>query len=127
LKQSGRLQLAQWLTSPHPLTARVMVNRVWLQLFGEGLVSTPDDFGLSGERPTHPELLDHLATRFMREGWSIKRLIRSIVLSRTYQLSSLCMQNSARLIPTICCTLVTTAAVSTLNPCAMLCSPPRGI
>jgi hypothetical protein len=88
-KQSGRLQLAQWLASPqHPLTARVMVNRVWLQLFGEGLVRTPDDFGLSGEKPTHPELLDHLATRFMREGWSIKRLIRSIVLSRTYQLSS---------------------------------------
>ena len=88
-KQSGRLQLAQWLTSPqHPLTARVIVNRLWLQLFGEGLVRTPDDFGLSGEKPTHPELLDHLATRFMQEGWSIKRLIRSIVLSRTYQLSS---------------------------------------
>jgi hypothetical protein len=88
-KQSGRMQLAQWLASPqHPLTARVIVNRVWLQLFGEGLVRTPDDFGLSGEKPTHPELLDHLATRFMREGWSIKRLIRSIVLSRTYQLSS---------------------------------------
>jgi hypothetical protein len=87
VKQSGRLELAQWLTSPqNPLTARVMVNRVWLQLFGEGLVPTPDDFGVSGERPTHPELLDHLATRFMREGWSIKKLIRSIVLSRTYQL-----------------------------------------
>ena len=90
-KQSGRLQLARWLASPqHPLTARVMVNRVWQHLFGEGLVRTPDDFGTTGERPTHPELLDHLATRFMREGWSIKRLIRSIVLSRTYQLSSLC-------------------------------------
>lgn len=90
-KQSGRLQLAQWLTSPqHPLTARVMVNRVWQQLFGVGLVRTPDDFGAYGEQPTHPELLDHLATRFMREGWSIKRLIRSIVLSRTYQLSSAC-------------------------------------
>ena len=90
-KQSGRLQLARWLASPqHPLTARVMVNRVWQHLFGEGLVRTPDDFGTTGERPTHPELLDYLATRFMREGWSIKRLIRSIVLSRTYQLSSLC-------------------------------------
>jgi hypothetical protein len=89
LKQSGRLELAKWLASPqNPLTARVFVNRVWLQLFGEGLVTTPNDFGLSGERPTHPELLDHLATRFMREGWSIKKLIRSIVLSRTYQLSS---------------------------------------
>ncbi len=88
-KQSGRLQLAQWLTSKqHPQTARVMVNRVWQHLFGEGLVRTPDDFGITGERPTHPELLDHLATRFMSEGWSIKRLIRDIVLSRTYQLSS---------------------------------------
>ena len=90
-KQSGRLQLAQWLTSKqHPQTARVMVNRVWQHLFGEGLVRTPDDFGITGERPTHPELLDHLASRFMSDGWSIKRLIRSIVLSRTYQLSSQC-------------------------------------
>lgn len=89
LKQSGRLELAKWLASPqNPLTARVFVNRVWLQLFGEGLVATPNDFGLSGERPTHPELLDHLATRFMREGWSIKKLIRSIVLSHTYQMAS---------------------------------------
>jgi hypothetical protein len=88
-KQSGRLELAQWITSPqNPLTARVMVNRVWLQLFGEGLVPTPDDFGVSGERPTHPELLDHLATRFMRDGWSLKKLIRSILLSRTYQLAT---------------------------------------
>ena len=89
LKQSGRLELAKWLASPqNPLTARVFVNRVWLQLFGEGLVTTPNDFGLSSERPTHLELLDHLATRFMREGWSIKKLIRSIVLSRTYQMAS---------------------------------------
>ncbi len=88
-KQSGRLQLAKWLTSEtHPLTARVMVNRVWLHLFGEGIVRTPDDFGVYGERPTHPELLDHLAIRFVKEGWSIKKLIRTIVLSRTYQLSS---------------------------------------
>jgi len=89
VKQSGRLELAHWLTHSHnPLTARVMVNRVWLHLFGEGLVSTPDDFGAYGERPSHPELLDHLAKRFMREGWSIKKLIRSIVLSRTYQQTS---------------------------------------
>ncbi|MCX6856894.1 MAG: PSD1 and planctomycete cytochrome C domain-containing protein [Verrucomicrobia bacterium] len=89
VKQSGRLELSQWLVSPqNPLTARVIVNRVWLQLFGKGLVPTPDDYGLSGERPTHPELLDHLATRFMHEGWSIKKLIRSIVLSRTYQLAT---------------------------------------
>ncbi len=88
-QQSGRLQLAHWLTSvDHPLTARVMVNRIWLHLFGEGIVRTPDDFGVYGERPTHPKLLDHLATRFIAEGWSIKRMIRAIVLSRTYQLSS---------------------------------------
>jgi len=88
-KQSGRLQLAAWLTrSDHPLTARVIVNRIWLQLFGEGIVGTPDDFGVYGARPTHPLLLDHLATRFMNDGWSIKRMIRRIVLSKTYQLDS---------------------------------------
>ena len=86
---SGRLQLAEWLTAKgHPLTARVLVNRVWQHLFGEGIVRTPDDFGVYGAKPTHPELLDHLATRFVSEGWSVKRLIRGIVLSRTYQLSS---------------------------------------
>ena len=88
-KQSGRVELAQWLTRPdHPLTTRVIVNRVWQHLFGEGIVATPDDFGVYGARPTHPQLLDHLATRFVQDGWSIKRLIRAIVLSRTYQLSS---------------------------------------
>lgn len=88
-KQSGRLQLAEWMTRPdHPLTARVMVNRIWLHLFGQGIVRTPDDFGVYGQRPTHPELLDHLANRFVEDDWSVKRLIRSIVLSRTYQLSS---------------------------------------
>ena len=88
-QQSGRLQLAEWLTSAdHPLTARVIVNRIWLHLFGDGIVRTPDDFGVYGDRPTHPDLLDHLATRFVSGGWSIKRLIRAIVLSRTYQLSS---------------------------------------
>ena len=88
-QQSGRLQLAQWLTrGDHPLTARVMVNRIWLHLFGEGIVRSPDDFGVYGERPTHPRLLDHLATRFVTDGWSMKKLIRAIVLSRTYQLGS---------------------------------------
>ena len=67
-----------------------MVNRIWLHLFGQGIVATPDDFGVYGARPTHPQLLDHLAERFVREDWSIKRLIRSIVLSRTYQLDSRC-------------------------------------
>jgi len=87
--QSGRLELAQWLTHPtHPLTARVMVNRIWLHLFGQPIVDTPDDFGVYGARPTHPELLDHLARRFMAEKWSVKKLIRAIVLSRTYQLGS---------------------------------------
>jgi hypothetical protein len=88
-KQSGRLELAKWLTRPdHPLTARVMVNRIWLHLFGNGIVRTPNDFGVYGERPTHPQLLDHLATRFVSDGWSVKRLIRAIVLSRTWQLST---------------------------------------
>ena len=87
--QSGRLELANWLTSPeNPLTARVMANRVWQHLFGEGIVSTPDNFGATGERPTHPELLDYLAARLVANGWSVKKLVREVVLSRTYQLSS---------------------------------------
>lgn len=86
---SGRRELAQWIASPdNPLTARVMVNRIWLQLFGRGLVPTADDFGMAGRPPSHPELLDHLALRFMDEGWSVKKLIKYIVLSHTYQLSS---------------------------------------
>lgn len=85
-KQSGRLQLARRLThAENPLTARVMVNRLWQQLFGDGLVRTPDDFGTYGERPSNAALLDHLATRFMAEGWSIKRMVRAIALSRAYQ------------------------------------------
>ncbi len=87
--QSGRLELAQWLTAPeNPLTARVMANRVWQHLLGDGIVSTADNFGATGERPTHPELLDYLATRLMSNKWSVKGLIREVVLSRTYQLSS---------------------------------------
>ena len=90
-KNSGRRELARWLTNPdHPQTARVMVNRIWLHLFGRGIVSTPDDFGVYGARPTNPELLDHLAVRFINDGWSIKKLIRTIVLTRTYQLDSAC-------------------------------------
>ena len=88
-KESGRLQLAAWLTSPsNPLTARVLVNRVWAHLFGRGIVNSPDDFGFMGDAPSHPELLDHLASRFMREGWSMKKLIRALVLSHTYRTSS---------------------------------------
>jgi hypothetical protein len=88
-KESGRRQLADWIASPqNPLTARVMVNRVWLHVFGRGLVETPDDFGRMGGKPSHPELLDDLAARFVRDGWAIKALIRELMLSRTYQLSS---------------------------------------
>jgi hypothetical protein len=86
---SGRLELAERIASPaNPLTARVMVNRVWHHLFGTGLVATVDDFGHVGERPSHPELLDYLAAEFVADGWSVKRLIRRIVLSRTFQLAS---------------------------------------
>jgi len=87
--ESGRLQLAAWIASPqNPLTARVMVNRIWHHLFGAGLVRTMDNFGTTGETPSHPELLDHLADRFVQDGWSVKKMIRSLVLSRAYQLAS---------------------------------------
>ncbi|MEO6785924.1 MAG: DUF1553 domain-containing protein, partial [Chthoniobacteraceae bacterium] len=86
---SGRLQLADWLTAPtNPLTARVAVNRIWLHLFGAGLVRTADNFGATGEKPSHPELLDTLAVQFEKDGWSVKKMIRSLVLSHTYQLSN---------------------------------------
>ncbi len=86
---SGRLELAEWLSSKHnPLTSRVMANRIWLHLFGEGLVSSVDNFGVTGDLPSHPDLLDHLSTRFMADDWSVKKLVRSIVLSRAYQLDS---------------------------------------
>jgi hypothetical protein len=86
---SGRLELAQAIASRNnPLTARVMVNRVWLHHFGLGIVRTPSDFGTRGDPPTHPELLDYLAVHFMNEKWSIKQLHRQIMLSATYQMSS---------------------------------------
>jgi hypothetical protein len=86
---SGRRELADWIASrDNPLTARVMANRAWLHLIGRGLVATPDNFGASGQPPSHPALLDHLALSFMDNGWSVKKLVRSIVLSRAYQLSS---------------------------------------
>ncbi len=89
VNESGRLQLAHWLTDEaHPLTSRVFVNRVWKHLFGRGLVATVDNFGTSGAAPSHPELLDTLATRFVDDGWSLKTLIRSLVLSRTYRQAS---------------------------------------
>jgi mono/diheme cytochrome c family protein/cytochrome c553 len=87
--QSGRRELAEWIASPrNPLTARVYVNRVWHYLFGAGLVRTLDNFGTTGERPSHPELLDDLAARFMQDGWSTKRLIRELVMSRAYRMST---------------------------------------
>src|SRR5262245_20085121 len=86
---SRRLELARWLIHPdHPLTARVMVNRIWRHLFGAGLVATADNFGASGERPSHPELLDTLAVQFVADGWSVKKLVRELVLSSTYRQAS---------------------------------------
>lgn len=86
---SGRLELAEQINDPaNPLSSRVIANRIWHHLMGRGIVPTVDDFGFLGQRPTHPELLDHLASQFLSEGRSIKRLIKYIVLSRTYQLSS---------------------------------------
>lgn len=88
--QSGRLELARWLTSPeNPLPARVIVNRIWQAHFGEGLVRTPDNFGIRGEPPTHPELLDWLAREFIRSGWSVKAMHRLILSSRTYRQSAM--------------------------------------
>src|SRR5256886_3961582 len=86
---SGRLQLADWIASnQNPLTARVAVNRIWHNLFGGRLVESVDNFGALGGRPTHPELLDHLALRFMEQGWSLKKIIRALMLSSTYQMGS---------------------------------------
>jgi hypothetical protein len=98
--ESGRRELADWIASPaNPLTARVTVNRVWAWLMGAGLVRSVDNFGTTGERPTHPALLDHLAQRFVADGWSVKKLVRAIMLSRTYQLSSAPAADTARLDP----------------------------
>jgi hypothetical protein len=84
-----RLDFAKWLVSPkHPLTSRVAVNRLWGQLFGAGIVRTPTDFGAQGEPPTHPELLDWLASEFMRTGWDMKQFVRLLVTSRTYRQDS---------------------------------------
>jgi hypothetical protein len=93
-KGSGRLELAEAIaTARNPLTARVMVNRVWHHVFGTGIVRTLANFGQLGEKPSHPELLDYLAARFVEQGWSVKRLLREILLSSTYALSA---ENSAR-------------------------------
>ena len=87
--ESGRRQLAQWLADPkNPLPARVMANRIWHWIFGAGIVRTTDNFGTTGELPSHPELLDYLASRFIEEHWSVKTLVRQIVLSHAYRLST---------------------------------------
>ena len=94
--RSGRLELARWLTSPeHPLTSRVIVNRVWQAHFGEGLVRTPDNFGVRGESPSNPALLDWLAREFVRSGWDLKRLHRLIVTSAAYQQESTTTESDA--------------------------------
>lgn len=93
---SGRLELGLWLTDPNnPLPARVAVNRIWHHLFGRGIVESLDNFGSTGADPSHPELLDYMAHRFVHEhGWSVKKMIREIVLSRTYQLASVHQENA---------------------------------
>ena len=86
---SNRLELARWLVHPqHPLTARVIVNRMWAEFFGRGIVETVGDFGVQGSRPTHPELLDYLAEAFVRSGWDVKAMHRLIVTSATYRQAS---------------------------------------
>ena len=88
-EQSGRLELAAWIASPeNPLTARVMVNRIWQHLFGAGIVETPDDFGKTGQTPSNPALLDHLAGRFIAHDWSVKKMIAEIMQSHVYQIGT---------------------------------------
>jgi hypothetical protein len=95
-----RTALAEWLTRPdHPLTARVMVNRLWQHHFGRGIVGTPSDFGLLGDQPTHPELLDWLACEFVERGWSLKRMHRLMVTSATYRQSSQARPDTAKVDP----------------------------
>lgn len=88
-KSSGRLEFAKWMASKeNPLTARVMVNRIWQHMFGAGIVTTTENFGSTGMSPSHPQMLDHLSRQFMENDWSVKRLIRSIATSRAYRLDS---------------------------------------
>jgi hypothetical protein len=94
-EQSGRLELADWVGDPsHPLTARVIVNRIWQRLIGRGIVPTPNDFGTKGDPPTHPALLDYLASRLIEENWSLKKVIREVALSRVYRQSAEARDNS---------------------------------
>src|SRR5205814_4423339 len=96
-QEKWRTALANWIASDrNPLTARVIVNRVWQWHFGQGLVRTPNDFGTRGESPTHPELLDWLAADFVAHGWSVKHLHRRILLSGAYQMSSAADRDALR-------------------------------
>jgi hypothetical protein len=98
---SGRLQIARWMASKdNPLTARVMVNRIWKHHFGNGIVRSTDNFGKMGEAPSHPELLDYLASEFMSSGWSVKAMHRMILLSSAYQMSSLGSEAASKADPT---------------------------
>ena len=97
-EQRRRVMLAEWIASPqNPLTARVLVNRLWHYIFGHGIVDTPSDFGANGSRPTHPELLDWMADEFVKSGWSIKHIQRLILLSATFQQSSAPRADAAKL------------------------------
>ncbi len=99
-KTSGRLEYARWIASAdNPLTARVTVNRVWMHLFGSGLVTSVNNFGASGDRPSHPQLLDHLAAEFIETGWSVKQLVRSITNTRVYQMTSASNPQGAQIDP----------------------------
>lgn len=94
-EESGRLELAQWVGSDqNTLTARVMVNRIWQQLIGNGLVTSTDNFGVTGARPSHPELLDHLAVKFIESGWSVKSMVRYITTSRAYRMATTFQQSA---------------------------------
>ena len=99
-RHSGRREIAEAIADPrNPLTARVFVNRLWHYVFGRGIVSTTDNFGRVGDKPTHPELLDYLASRFVEQGWSIKGIIKHLVLSKTFQQSSVTTEASVRADP----------------------------
>ena len=104
-KSTGRrATLAKWLTQPdQPLTGRVLVNRLWQHHFGRGIVGTPSDFGVVGDAPTHPELLDWLATEFVERGWSMKALHRLMVTSAAYRQSSQATSATVRRTPRISC------------------------
>ena len=100
-KVTDRLKLAKWLVSEsNPLTARIIVNRFWAMLFGKGIVATPDDFGSQGDLPSHPELLDWMAVDFMEKGWDVKAFLKSILMSATYQQSSIGDKKANEIDPT---------------------------